>query len=252
MQGSVASHPSRFQSEIVRLSRRATDQYRDGGIAGVLRTGSSKLAGYVAYQGQRGRQPEFVFDGDAYRYFAHPYNATWTNERSVEIPIARRFLSRRSGTGLEVGNVLAHYGDVHHAVIDKYERSDAVLRVDVVDYRPPEALDYIVAVSTLEHVGWDETPRDRDKAVRALAHLRSLLASDGRLLVTCPVGHNPGLDEYIFSGDDRPLRDGFLRRRSIHDRFTQAERSVAERAPVGDERCLVLWVAEFGRSADIS
>ena len=29
----------------------------------------------------------FVFAGHVYRYFRHPYNATWRNERAVEIPI---------------------------------------------------------------------------------------------------------------------------------------------------------------------
>jgi hypothetical protein len=207
------------------------------------------LAAYVAVQRHRGVQPWFEFQGESYRYFAHHYNTTWKNERSVEVPIARRFLESTAGPGAEIGNVLSHYGAISHTVVDKYERSDMVLNVDVVDYHPSEPLNYIVAISTLEHVGWDETPRDREKAVLALRHLRSLLTQDGRLLVTIPVGHNLALDEYIFSELSSPLRCGFLHRTSIRDRFTECERSMAEHSAVRPGGCHVLWVAEFGWSS---
>lgn len=34
----------------------------------------------------------FRFRGEVYHYFEHPYNATWLNERRVEIPLAARLL----------------------------------------------------------------------------------------------------------------------------------------------------------------
>ena len=50
-------------------------------------------------------------------------------------------------------------------MVDKYERGAGVLNVDALEYSPPEPCDdLIVSVSTLEHVGWDETERDPPRA----------------------------------------------------------------------------------------
>ena len=143
----------------------------------------------------------FAFAGRVYRYFRHPYNATWRNERAVEIPIVREALAEASGARvLEVGNVLGHYFPSWHEVIDKYEPGPGVLNVDVLDFRPAEPYDLIVSISTLEHVGWDEEERDPTKIPRAVVHLRSLLVPGGRAIVTVPLGYNPHLDELLKAG----------------------------------------------------
>jgi SAM-dependent methyltransferase len=151
----------------------------------------------------------FEFDGRRYRYFRHPYNVTWTNERAVEIPIVTEALRAASGARvLEVGNVLGHYLSSDHAVVDKYEPGPRVLNVDVLDFQPTEHYDLILSVSTLEHVGWDDEERDPAKIPRAVGHLRSLLAPGGRAIVTVPLGYNPHLDQL--------LRDGALEFGSEH------------------------------------
>jgi hypothetical protein len=63
--------------------------------------------------------------------------------------------------------------------------------------------DLIVSISTLEHVGYDEEPRDAGKAARAMEHLRGLLAPGGELLATIPVGYNRELDDALRGGDAR-------------------------------------------------
>jgi hypothetical protein len=135
-------------------------------------------------------------------YFVHTYNATWRNERAVEIPFAQDFLRRHgSGAGAEIGNVLSWYGIRDRwEVVDRYELGKGVRNIDVLEYRPATPLDFIVAISTLEHVGWDELPQEPDKPVRAFHHLRSLLAPGGALFLTVPFGHNPALDEAIVEG----------------------------------------------------
>ncbi len=71
---------------------------------------------------------EFEFDGKSLSLFYHHYNMTWANERAVEVPIAADFLRRSAGKRvLEVGNVLSHYGDVDHTILDKYERGTGIL-----------------------------------------------------------------------------------------------------------------------------
>ncbi|HAL04611.1 MAG TPA: hypothetical protein DCP58_05820, partial [Verrucomicrobiales bacterium] len=66
---------------------------------------------------------EFTYYDKTLLLFYHGYNMTWANERAVEVPIAREYLGRHTGQRvLEVGNVLSHYGDVDHVVLDKYEQ----------------------------------------------------------------------------------------------------------------------------------
>lgn len=148
------------------------------------------------------RSATFAFGGEQYRYFFHTYNRTFWNERCVEVPIVRRALERHGGGSvLEVGNVLSHYQAVRHSVLDKYERARGVLNEDVLDHAPPAPYGLILSISTLEHVGWDEHPRDPDKARRAIEHLCALLDTGGRLIATVPLGYNPHLDRMLRAGE---------------------------------------------------
>lgn len=157
----------------------------------------------------------FEFDGRRLPYGLYEHNYTWVNERAVEIPIALDFLRGRSGRGLEFGNVLTRYGgNIGQVVVDKFEVAQGVLNVDILEYEPERSFDYIVSVSTLEHVGWDEHPRDERKVVAAFHHLCKLLAPGGHMLITAPTGHNAALDDAIrtksLPGDQVTLvrRDG--------------------------------------------
>lgn len=141
--------------------------------------------------------------------FDHPYNDTIRNERAVEVPIANHWLRGRGCRGLELGNVLAHYGTSGHRVIDRYEQGAHIDNIDVFDadgeYR------WIISISTVEHVRFDEEPRDLEAAVRVLGLLRSLLAPGGDLLVTVPLGHHPYLDRYLMTGADAQRVCTFVR-----------------------------------------
>lgn len=124
---------------------------------------------------------------------------------------------------LEVGNVLAHYFPVAHDRVDKYERAPGVINEDVVDYRPGKAYDLIVSISTLEHVGWDETPRDPDKILRALDNLARLAAPGGRIVVTLPLAYNPNVDAYLKDGRIAFAERLCLKRVSRDNRWEQVE-----------------------------
>jgi SAM-dependent methyltransferase len=143
----------------------------------------------------------FRFRGKTYAYFFHPYQVAGLTERTVEIPIAAESVRGfRSDSVLEVGNVLSHYLDVAHDVVDKYETAPGVVNVDVLAFHPEKTYDLIVSVSTLEHVGWDEYPREELKWMHALQHLRTLLNPGGLLFVTIPIGWNPHLDAALRAG----------------------------------------------------
>ena len=140
----------------------------------------------------------FIFQGKAYEYFDHPYNTTRNNERSVEVPIILDLVHEYEGKSiLEVGNVLSHYTTVDHDIVDKYEKEDGVINDDIADYSPKKKYDLIVSISTFEHVGWDEFPRDPEKISKSLRHLTTLLKKGGLLVFTVPVDINDFLDKAL-------------------------------------------------------
>lgn len=186
----------------------------------------------------------FVVHGVEHTQLVHLHNRTWRNERAVEVPLALAFLERHTGPVLEVGNVLAHYGRTGHVVVDKYERRPGVVNDDVVDYRPADRFGAIVSLSTLEHVGWDEEPRDADKIPAAVRHLRSLLLPAGRMFVTCPVSYNPHLDALIRAGALGADREAFLVRRAGAWVEADQDRAFAV-ATMGRYGGSAVWVAEL-------
>ena len=159
----------------------------------------------------------FMVGNGTYRYFYHDYNVTWANERCVELPIAiAEFAKGPRENCLEIGDVLSHYisGPVDWLVLDKYEKREGVLNLDIASFAPARRFDLIISISTLEHVGWDESPPDstETKLKRALGRLPGLLSAGGRALVTFPLGYNPFLDRMILGGDHPFTSLSFLRR----------------------------------------
>jgi hypothetical protein len=170
----------------------------------------------------------FLFQGNTYRYFLHKYNLTWRNERIVEIPIVRRLLQETDGDVLEIGNVLSHYFEVKHDIIDKYEHGKGVITQDVTSVETTKRYDLIVSISTLEHVGWDENPdhcawvEDPEKILKAISKLRSLLKPKGKIVITVPLGYNPHLDRLLKTGKLMFDKQLFMKRTNGHARWTEA------------------------------
>lgn len=138
---------------------------------------------------------QFTLDGTQYRYARSRHHPTWKAERTVELAVVQAAIAGHDRV-MEVGNVLAGYGVERHVVVDKYDTSTAVVNQDIVDYEGGP-FDLIVSISTIEHVGWDERPRDPSKAAQALDHMLSLLDPSGEMLVTIPVGYHRDLDDEI-------------------------------------------------------
>lgn len=146
------------------------------------------------------RQKTFSLNGKNYHYFVHPYNHTWANERIVEIPIVGELFQTYQGRNiLEIGNVLSHYFVTYHDVLDKYERTfrQRIINEDILAYTTPKLYDFICSISTLEHIGWDETPHNPSKVLAAIEKIMELLNNQGKAIFSIPVGHNPFLDEAI-------------------------------------------------------
>jgi hypothetical protein len=174
-----------------------------------LRRASERLIEFarvrLLYLRLRLRTPTFSLLGRTYPIQVSWYNRTWGNERQVELPPVLELLRRTDRAEvLEIGNVLAHYGHTGHVVVDKYEEATGPLRLDVVDYQPGRRFDLIIAISTLEHVGWDEPQKDPAKFDVALDRLVALLRPGGILWATIPRAYSPVADAFL----DRP-REGF-------------------------------------------
>jgi SAM-dependent methyltransferase len=142
-----------------------------------------------------------------------------TDERVVEIPWV---LSRVRPTGrvLEVGYAFAEppylaallRSGVEVVGVDLATRDVEGMEVAQADVRalpfPDRSFDQILLVSTLEHIGADntvyglETEADADARLAALRELRRVLRGDGALLVTVPLGE-PGDYGWFRQEDER-------------------------------------------------
>jgi hypothetical protein len=169
-------------------------------------------------------QKTFRFNGKNYHYFDHSYNNAWKNERTVEVPLAFELLKKYKGKSiLEVGNVLNHYKKGTYDVVDKYEEAPHVINEDIVDYKPKKKYDLILCLSTLEHVGWDEEPKDPTKTIQAVLGMKKLLAKGGLLFVTIPCGYNPPLDVLVLKKKIPFTQTYYLTRTTLLNEWRQVD-----------------------------
>jgi SAM-dependent methyltransferase len=198
-------------------------------VGDLARWGSSLVTGLPwTLAGSHG---DFELDGHRYLYLYNRHKFTWLTERAVEVPVAQALVDQHAPDRvLEIGNVLSHYRPQQHLVVDKYEHAPGVVNRDVLEVEGLGEFDLIIAVSTLEHVGWDESPRDPAKAARAVAALRSLLAPGGRLAITVPIGYNAAFDSALRSGEV-PLDRAVALRRAGGTRWREVAPAAVWSAP---------------------
>jgi SAM-dependent methyltransferase len=199
----------RFSPKVRRAIREKGVLYVVGAVVGRVRVRWKISVAYPFWYNYNrifNSRCKFVFQKKEYRYFFHKYNVTWRNERTVEVPIVWRIIDSFKGNILEVGNVLSHYFEFEHDIVDKHEKAIGVINEDVTEINTSKKYDLIVSISTLEHVGWDEEPNEKrtvddpEKIFQAINKLKSLLNPGGKIVVTLPLGYNPHLDELLRSG----------------------------------------------------
>jgi hypothetical protein len=171
---------------------------------------------------------QFVVDSKTYSYFSHPY------ERTVELSIAFEFIKTGKNV-LEVGNVLQHYPLqlMDRDIVDKYEKVSGVINTDILEFKPNRKYDRIVSISTIEHIGYDELGiPDPDKPMKTINHLKTLLAENGSMLVTMPIGYNTSIDKIVF-GENTPFKQQYyLKRVSKDNRWKQVSPAVARECKI--------------------
>lgn len=83
------------------------------------------------------KQRYFTFNNRMLPYLYARYNKAWKNERAIEIPLFKQILGNTQNESiLEVGNVLQHYGQVNHTIVDKYEQAPGVINEDILSFNP--------------------------------------------------------------------------------------------------------------------
>lgn len=161
---------------------------------------------------------EFLFEGNKLEYFFHSYNNFRLSERAIEIPIINYFLRQNNYEEiLEIGNVTNHYydyfrqtfADKRKTVVDKFERGQGVINLDIADYVPNDRFDFVFSISTFEHMDSDlgnnpDYVEGSSKLVSVAAdnikHVGDALLKDGgRFLVTAPIGYAPEWDQTFYS-----------------------------------------------------
>jgi SAM-dependent methyltransferase len=191
--------------------RRRADAEGAAAAEAALASGSQSRAGLIA---TLVASPEFaalrMFDDSIARSRGGPvrnlHAPAQTDERQIEIPWV---LSRHSGARrvLDVGyayapdlylEALVAFGIDELVGVDLAKREIPGMRGVVADLRAlpfdEGAFDLVLCVSTLEHVGWDNTvyglPTEHDSTgmLTALRELRRIIAADGRILITVPCG----------------------------------------------------------------
>jgi len=187
-----------------------------------------------SYLTHKALQPfrSFSFCGEKYRYFCHKYNHPHLNERAVELPIVWKEVQKhKSSEVLEIGNVLSHYFPTKHLVVDKYEVAPGVINEDVIEFKSKKKFRLIVSISTLEHVGWDEKVKSKDKIPKAIKHLKKMLAPGGTLLVTLPLGYNSYLDEHLRAGKIKFDEVFYMERTSKFNSWREVSRNSFKKKP---------------------
>lgn len=190
-----------------------------------------------------------------YEYFVHPYNQTWVNERTVEIPLVLGHVGawNRPDT-LELGNVLSHYFNTVHTVVDKYENATfrQTVNEDILDLDLGRRFPLIISISTIEHVGWDETPREPARVLRVFPKVESMLAPGGKAVITVPIGYNPVLDGALRDICERAEKVVCVQRVSQANEWREATLDAALACRYGDPfhnaNAVVLLVMRQGGS----
>lgn len=175
----------------------------------------------------------FVFKNERLNYLIHRYNKTYNNERTIEISIFKNLLKNNNNkTVLEIGNVLNHYINVKHVVVDKYEKYPGVINSDIIEFNSEIKFDLIISISTFEHIGFDEYSRyseqqndrsdSKNKLIAAFSKMTELLKDNGKFIFSSPVGYNPNLDEIIRKNEIPNMKTSFYKRISKNNEWTIA------------------------------
>lgn len=140
-------------------------------------------------------------------FLAEGYNNPHTNERMIEVPLARWFIEKHNHAIVEIGAVTPYYGEVKHEVIDPNDPWPGCIKKGVSDFSYENK--NVLSISTVEHVGFtDFCPSplcqsyDKEKDSKEAREAVDLIRKAQSYLITWPAGYHEGLDEYVAKSED--------------------------------------------------
>lgn len=172
----------------------------------------------------------FVVDGVKHKYCLNTKEQANT-ERIVELGYSYDFYNaNKHDDFLEVGNVMCYYFNMPTTrdVIDKYEKAPGVINEDIVTFAPKKKYDLIIAISTMEHVGFD-APEEKDpgKSLAGMQRMMQMLKPGGKMLITVPIGYNPSIDAMIRENKVQFTKRSFVKRNSYANFWVQTDEADA-------------------------
>jgi len=175
---------------------------------------------------------KFKFRKIKLNYCFAKYDSCWATERTIEIPLVVYFLNKLNAKNkrlLEIGNVLNNYTTKYHQnVVDKYEFAKEIINQDIVSYRPIKKYPLAVSISTLEHVGFDETPKNASKIIKSIQNiLTHCLIRGGTLIFTIPIGYNLRSDKLIKQNKIKMNEQYFFKRISLNNKWIETNKNDA-------------------------
>lgn len=160
----------------------------------------------------------FTFKDCELNYFFHSYNNFGITERSIEIPIIKKYLAETEYQNvLEIGNVTKHYYNdfknfLQKTTVDKYEKAFDVINKDIKDFSSETKFDFIFSISTFEHMDTDgnrNTDYINDFGIfksNAFNYIdivyKNLLITGGKFVLTFPLSYcNDEIATSFLEGD---------------------------------------------------
>ena len=140
---------------------------------------------------------------------SNSYNDANTNERMVEIPIAKWFIDKYQSNLIEVGAVTPYYFDIMHSVYDITDKYKNSIRIDAkyLSYNKKNLL----SISTIEHVGIGHYSPEID-LLGSINLLNKMMESEN-YLITFPYSVNRELDSYV-----NKMNENIIRLKRVEDR----------------------------------
>ena len=197
---------------------------------------------------RKSKKEFFYFQKKKLEYLIHPYNLSWINERTVEVPIALNYIKdSKAKSIIEVGAVLPNYVPVHWDVLDKFEKGKNIINQDIVDFKPRRKYDLIMSISTLEHVGFDDT-NEPEKIIAAINKMKTWLNKNGKMIATMPLGYNLYMDGLIFSNNLGFNKMYFMKRINRKNRWIQVDMEKVKKSkynyPYNNANAIVIGILE--------
>jgi predicted SAM-dependent methyltransferase/glycosyltransferase involved in cell wall biosynthesis len=183
----------------------------------------------------------FRFAGHTFDFFYHQGNCGFPpeprTERTVEIPIAEKWLSLAGKDVWEIGAVTCNYFQPLRVkrIIDPYDKNRYV-----TDRKSMMDIDFygqkILSISTIEHIGHSSYEGKREDESIVLKALDKIFNESPCFLITYPALYNPLLDQRVFNNDlPKDVKVRFLVR-ELNQNWKEVDHREEAKRPYGKTR----------------